>query len=172
MKRYFLIMLMILIMTFASFAGCPGTAAAEDVNVDEMSNEQLMLLLQQIMQKLEQDETKSSPESPEPVSETPVPTAGPVITDPTEEPPQFQVYTNKKLIVGNMPAAYFIRKIENTDSESDESESAPKPKMDPAQCEHYCAYESGCMWGDNICYFKCYYPCVGEPYPDWFKPYL
>ena len=54
MKKRSIFLFIILIL--AVLIGFIGTASAQNIDIDDMDNEQLMLLLQSIMQKLESDE--------------------------------------------------------------------------------------------------------------------
>lgn len=154
MKRRLILMLIIAVtaMIMAVF----GPAAAQDINIDELDNEQLLILLQAITQKLTQGEAGSVPESPEPTPEAPAPTVGPVIQQSAAEPEKFRIYENKKLIVGNMPAAYFVPK-------SDEGNEPELEKVPIRECTKYC--HEICSAGDYVCLRNCRIQCFdGELY--------
>ena len=111
MKKILLIIIHFAIL--ASFALLVGTASAQDVDVDSMSNEELMVLLQSIMQKLEQEmATETEGKDPETVISS-VPTSSPAGTaeqEPDQETETFSVYTNKKLVYDSLPDYMFVRK--------------------------------------------------------------
>ena len=156
---------LLLVLTAAAvliFTVC-AAVSAQDTDVENMDNEQLMLLLDQIMKRLNSgNEGAGIEQTPQPGTRAPTPEP-----TPTEELPVIRIYENKKLIVGQMPEAYFYRPPVSNDGGEDESPT-PRPKMTAEQCEHYCAYEV-CEWGDNKCYWYCYYDCIGEPLPDFLK---
>lgn len=108
-KRLLLILFAVLILFGIFF----GTAAAQNVDVSTMSKEELMVLLQSIMQRLEQDtETETEEKGSETVE---VPTtakdsAGSTKQVTKQESKKYSVYKNKKLVVGRMPESWFIRK--------------------------------------------------------------
>ena len=106
-----------------------GTAAAQNVDVKSMSDEELMALLQSIMQKLEQEEPDVEAE------ETSVPSPVPddmtdVVTVP--ETRVFSIYENKKLVIGRMPDAWFIPR--ETEEEDDDDTDKRRP---PTERFHY-----------------------------------
>ena len=93
-SRLFLLIFMLLSLSVV----LSGPAAAQDIDVDSMTNKELLSLVEAIMQKLDQD---NAAETEEPAAaETPVPTAMP-------EERTFSVYDNKKLIIGHMPESWF-----------------------------------------------------------------
>ena len=150
------LLLIILVLLESSLFLFSGGVSAQDINVDSMSNEQLMLLLQAIMQKLEQ--TEAADEAVTPVPE--------IVSTPEAAGKIFNIYENKKLILERMPDWYFYQAPEIVEEDDTPPE---KKKKTPEECEYHCAYEV-CSWGDNLCYFTCYYPCLGQPIPDWAKP--
>ena len=105
--------ILILLAVLALFTLLAGTAGAQEINVDSMSNEELMTLLQTIMQKLEQDtETGKAGDAAEVL---PVPGTSADMADIAEKqavrtPKKYSVYTNKQLVVGRMPDSWFIRR--------------------------------------------------------------
>ena len=113
MKRTGLILISFVIL--ALFTILVGTAAAQnrDIDVDSMSNEEILALLQAIMQKLENDIETDSEKKESETFETAV--LAPAETDTgkelsNREPKKFSVYENKKLVVGRLPDYLFIRK--------------------------------------------------------------
>ena len=109
LKKILLILSLCFLFVFLSV----GFVKAQDVDVDSMSNEELMVLLQSIMRKLDQNESKEAlPENAAKAElseseDAAVPTAEPeaAVAEKT-----FEIYENKKLIIGRMPDSYFIRK--------------------------------------------------------------
>ena len=134
--------------------------SAQDVDLSNMDNAQLMMLLQAIMQKLEQGESDGE-------AVTPVPE---IVLTPEAAGKIFSIYENKKLILERMPDWYFNRGPNTVEEEDDNPPDNPgKKKKTPPECENYCAYEA-CPWADLLCYWTCYYSCLGEPMPDELKP--
>ena len=123
--------LVIFAVVLAVFVFAFGSVSAQDVDLDSLSNEQLMMLLQSIMQKLEADTnaepTDQAAETESDASETktaentiPGPTE---MTKPAAEKKQFQIYENKKLVIGRMPDSWFIRKPVQSEGDSQEDEN-------------------------------------------------
>ncbi len=146
-KRGSLLLFVILSVVFVlSFV----PVSAQEADLGDMTNEQLLLLLQAIMQKLEQDE--AAPEAletaaPGPVSELPA------VNDEQTAPKArlFRIYENKKLIVEALPSYIFVRPeeedetpvIKDKDKKDDHKEheddnSCPPPSL----CKPgvYCTY--------------------------------
>lgn len=101
------------------------SASAQDVDIDNMTNEQLTQLLQAIMQKLETNNAASPAEVPsvtvqENTESVPTPETAETSGQSTEKR-QFQIYENKKLVIGRMPDSYFIRINEGDGSENNEN---------------------------------------------------
>ena len=115
-KKIFLIMIGILALLTVSVC----SSFAQDIDISNMDNTQLMALLQAIMQKLEEETADESPEAP-------VVTMVPETAD-TPEPAGFRIYTNKKLVIGRMPDWYFIR--DDSAEESPEEENPNEKKKD------------------------------------------
>ncbi|MBO4292414.1 MAG: hypothetical protein J5898_10955 [Lachnospiraceae bacterium] len=93
------------------FAILAGTAAAQDVDVDAMSNEELMVLLQSIMLKLEQDMIAEGKDPGVVVtSAQPSVSAGTAAQETEEETQKNSVYENKKLVLERLPDYMFVRK--------------------------------------------------------------
>ena len=93
----------VLFAALALFILLAGAAGAQDVDVSTMSNEELMVLLQSIMERLSEDSTGAEAVTTVSADDTPA-----QVTE--EEAETFSVYTNKKLIVEALPGYYFIRK--------------------------------------------------------------
>ena len=111
---------------------------AQDIDISDMDNAQLLQLLQAIMQKLEENEAGADDEQASVL--TPESTAEPVI-----EPARFQIYKNKKLILERIPDDRFVRK----DSGQEEIDDPGKKdkEQDPPE-EHYEGEPCGVLfWG-------------------------
>ena len=167
---------LILFLTFTILVSSIASVSAQQIDVENMNNEQLTTLLLQILDKLQQEETPAADTASEAKSsETPVPTAtlAPVI-EPEPEAMGFSVYENKKLTVEALPAYMFIRPTQPPKPEREPGgrqnsggDNGSKVKS-PEECENHCAYDA-CPWADLVCYWNCYYSCIGEPVPDWMK---
>ena len=121
-KRGFFLLIIIFSAMFV-LSAIPAFAQGPDI--DSMSNEELLLLLQSIMQKLEQDET--SPDTAEPVPTEPA--AGPLAVNGSKSEPEirlFEVYENKKLIVEALPSYMFIQPTQPPKPEPEEPEPDKK----------------------------------------------
>lgn len=101
-KRYFfLILIAVLSLLFIIAA----SVSAQDIDVNNMDNAELMALLQAILQKLETDDPQVI------TAEEPVPAAVPgTPAEPDTDPVSFEIYENKKLTVEALPAYMFIQK--------------------------------------------------------------
>lgn len=109
-QKIFLLILSAFLIVFGIFV---GTSAAQDIDISTMSNEELMVLLQSIMQKLEQDmetetEEKGSKTIEEHASAAAAVSSAKQVTK--QETKKHSVYKNKKLVIGRMPDSWFIRK--------------------------------------------------------------
>ena len=90
MTKRILLFLILLAVTLPLYA-VSVSAQDQNIDVDSLSNEQLLLLLQAIMQKLNADETESG-------------VAG------IAQGPQYQIWENKKLMIERIPDDRFIQK--------------------------------------------------------------
>lgn len=148
-KSIFLILVLI-----AAAAGMVSAVSAQDIDVDNMSNEQLILLLQSIMQKLSEDETA------EQIEETPVPTEVielmPEITpEALMEAAHFQIYDNKKLILERIPDDRFIPKDTGKDDNPDKDKKKPGPTPDPHGCSPDCPWQCWTEHRRQVCDCVC-----------------
>ncbi len=122
-----LLLIVIVILAAVSFTA----ASAQDVDISNMDNEQLLQLLQAIMQKLDASE--------EPAAETVDTEKSSEVASvmiPAEDPEKgkFSIWSNKKLIIEALPGYMFIPK------EQDEPSDKPDPKKKqstPNPPEHY-----------------------------------
>ena len=142
MKKRSIFLFIILIL--AVLIGFIGTASAQNIDVDDMDNEQLMLLLQSIMQKLESDEAPDTDARNTEGTETTV-NADTSSEDEKEiltegaGPRKFKIYENKKLIIGHMPDSYFVHP--NTDEDEIDDNGGPTPgkkKREEPDCGRDC----------------------------------
>ena len=118
-KSALLILFIILFMLTVTFS----SSSAQDIDLSNMDNAQLMALLQAIMEKLE--DSGSGIQDPEQLS------AG--SGQQTEEggnqeagERKFQIYENKKLILERMPDFMFIQNMPETE-EPDKDKGKPTP---------------------------------------------
>ena len=139
-KSLFLIMFVILTVTAVSF----GPVNAQEIDISDMDNAQLLQLLQTILQELdrETDDPETLAENPE----TPLATPEQIAENtpkPAAEPKKFRIYENKKLILESIPEYYFYREEKNKDKDGDTG------KPDPGE-EHYCPW--GGQWDEKLGY--------------------
>ena len=131
MKKQKIMLMLLTILAFCMVM--TGTAGAQDIDIDNMDNEQLLILLQQIMDKLEQQETAEVTEVP--TAETAVPEAA----EPVIELKKFRIYENKKLIIGRMPDSYFIQPSSGDDGGDDNDDHDTD---DPgSRCDRFCYWD-------------------------------
>ena len=138
-KSALLILFIILFMLTVTFS----SSSAQDIDLSNMDNAQLMALLQAIMEKLE--DSGSGIQDPEQLSAS----SG----QQTEEggnqeagERKFQIYENKKLILERMPDYMFYQPPTEAPDKEDKN---PKPTKTP---EHYNGEPdiidgSSCTWG-------------------------
>ena len=112
---------LILFAALALAIGLAASVSAQDVNVDSMTNEELLLLLQSIMERLDQQE-----EDPETRA----------AMDLTPEPAGFSVYENKKLTIEELPEYMFIQPTQPPKPEKSQP-SKDKPSKPDNTPEHY-----------------------------------
>lgn len=120
-KKVFLIMIGIIASLEVSL--CPSFA--QDIDISNMDNSQLMVLLQAIQQKLEEE---TADESPEAAIVTTAP-AIEAIPESVAEANGFRIYENKKLMVERIPDWYFIR-----NDSTEEPPAKEKPNDVPYDC--------------------------------------
>lgn len=111
------LLLTLLSLTFLS-------ATAQEIDIEAMSNEELLMLLQSIMLKIDQNSRSDSIQEESIATEANDADNNP---DPIAEPEEpvekrsFDIYKNKKLIVGRMPDSWFIRKPDKSEDNSEEN---------------------------------------------------
>ena len=155
-KGFVLFLFIILLMTGIFFA----SVSAQDIDIQNMDNAQLLELLQAIMQKLEAEGSEAG--TVEVTSGSPAGTAE--VGEAPIELNKFQIYENKKLILERLPDWYFVQK--NKDEGNDDGDNNPSdPGMTLEECEKACWDMCGFDMG---CFTLCYYPKC-EPVPDWAK---
>ena len=162
--------IILLFLLLFVFIGLTSVTFAQEINLDDMSSEQLNALLQALTEKLGQGEAptgeepdievpaSADPAAPEEAEET-------VITDsdlqptekhvgPVKEAKKYQIYENKKLIIGRMPDSMFIRKpVGGGGSEEEETEPEdPKTLEEIHNCPPGATYECYTdQWGWEHC---------------------
>ena len=113
MKKYLFFLIVASIFTLSIVSS--ASVSAQDIDIENMDNAELLALLQAIMQKLEKD--GSAEESVEESLQ-------PAVIGPAEESApnsaRFEIYINKKLTIEKLPEYMFIRKPTGGD-ESDSS---------------------------------------------------
>ena len=128
---------LILIVLFAMLTVFNDSSFAQDADISNMDNAQLLQLLQAIMQKLEENETDDPtvvllPES---------------TTEPVIAPARFQIYKNKKLILERIPDDRFIRKDSGQEEINDPEKKDKEKEKEPPE-EHYEGEPCGVLfWG-------------------------
>ena len=142
MKKRSLFLLMVVLS--AMFAVSVSSVSAQDTDIDSMTNEQLLLLMQSILQKLEQGETSVPTDETAPSEAA----AGPLAVNETETG-LFEIYENKKLIVEALPSYMFIQPTQ-----------APKPEKGPNKPDNggsnnnddtgFCPPRTPCKPGSDI----------------------
>ena len=155
-----LVVVFALLITSAFFV---MSVSAQDINLDNMDDEQLMLLMQAISQRL-QKKGVSAEEGSDTVTNEPPAADQAKGSDDTDQKTlqssdpsgvsekqvtraidakKYQIYENKKLIIGRMPDSMFVRKP--TGDGGGEEEPVPEDTETPEE-EHSCPGEStyGC----------------------------
>ena len=155
-----LVVVFALLITSAFFV---MSVSAQDINLDNMDDEQLMLLMQAISQKLQKNE-ESAGEGSDTVTNEPSAADQAKGAEDTDQKTlrssdpsgvsekqvtraidakKYQIYENKKLIIGRMPDSMFVRKP--TGDGGGEEEPVPEDPKTPEE-EHSCPGEStyGC----------------------------
>ena len=157
MKLHVLLFFLVIAVFTLSFS----CSSAQNIDVSNMDNAQLLELLQAIMQKLETEGSEAGT-----VKETP---GSPVGTAKTGEAPieldKFQIYENKKLILERLPDWYFVQKNKDGGNDDGDNNNPSDPGMTLEECEKACWDMCGFDMG---CFTLCYYPKC-EPVPDWAK---
>lgn len=120
-----------------------GSVFAQEVDLDSMSDEELMVLLTKIADRLGVEIIVLDPSAegtPEPYAEA--------VSEATAEPETFKSWMNKKLVVGVLPAYLFIQPTQEI--QDDSTPGKPGEKKDDEgscpvgeQCDHY---QPWCTW--------------------------
>ena len=111
----------------ASLAVSFGSSYAQDIDISNMDNAQLMALLQAIMQKLEEETADKSPDL---TIVTTVP-ATEDLPESVAETNRFRIYENKKLVVERIPDWYFIRNDPKEEPPAEEKPAEPPAEGKP-----------------------------------------
>ena len=126
--------ILICIAVMALLTVLTGSISAQDIDVSNMDNAQLLQLLQAIMQKLEEE---GAEETDEPL---PAGTEVPIISVARfSDGKLFKIYENKKLIIERIPDDQFIQKTDNKENAGTPTPGVPTP--DPHGCTPGCSYE-------------------------------
>lgn len=142
-KAFSLLFSVILVLAGISFT----SVSAQDFDLSDMDNAQLIALLQVIMQKLE---TEGTNETAEPL---PAGTEVPVISVARfSDGKLFQIYGNKKLIIESIPGYMFYQPPEET-PEPEKNDKKDDDSHGWVTDEHGC--EPGQQWVCDI-YHNCY----------------
>ncbi len=154
-KSLFLILFAILVILTVSVS----SSFAQDVDISNMDHEQLLQLMQQIMEKLEQEEGIAEESNEAPVSiMTPMPETG-------NETRIFSIYENKKLILERLPDYYFTQP--QTIEEDDDGPSDPGRKIVEISCNEYCGDRCWRDYDPIECSYSCLYDCQKEHPSGW-----
>ena len=165
MKKRFRICMLFLLL--AAFVGLTGVTSAQDIDLDSMSSEQLNALLQALTEKLGQRE---APDGEEPGIEVSAPSdtadseeeeetarkdsslqvvpsdlSEKQVTQASAEK-KYQIYENKKLVIGRMPDSMFIRREDLGGGGEEKDESSDPPAH---ECEPGCSWDCGYDWYGN-----------------------
>ena len=130
MKKRLFVLLALLLGILAVSAG----SSAQDIDISDMDNAQLLQLLQTIMQQLESDGTEAVSEPLPAATEMPV-----ISVARYSDGKIFHIYENKKLILERIPDSYFFT---GNGGEADET-PAPGKKKDPGGPSMYATQTPG-----------------------------
>lgn len=172
MKKRTMIFLLavILAMLAVSFAA----VSAQDFDLDNMDDEQLMLLMQAISQKLQKNGASAEEGSDTVTNESSAADQAKDAEDPDQETLQaqsntsgepekqvtrameakkYQIYENKKLIIGRMPDSMFVRKPTGGGGEEEPEPEGPKTPEEEHNCLPGQTYEcyTDIFTGEYIC---------------------
>ena len=146
MKRLIPVVLTLL----ALFIMAAGSVSAQSVDIENMSNEQLMQLLLQIMNRLESEGSEETPEPSAPMVPTPTPTIVPTA---------FSIYELKKLIIEALPGYMFVQPEEHSEPDPQKTDPLKTPTggiKTPEPVMHDC---TPCFWycppNGDLCYCRC-----------------
>ena len=143
-KILFLILSVVLVILMIS----ASSSFAQDVDISNMDNTQLMSLLQAIMQKIENDADGGSRN--EELDQMKIEKA-----DGTT----FRIYENKKLILERIPDYYFIQPQITEEEDDGPSDPDPGKKKDEFNCNDYCHDQCLYAYDDLNCWYECYAVC-------------
>lgn len=172
MKKRTMIFLLavILAMLAVSFAA----VSAQDFDLDNMDDEQLMLLMQAISQKLQKggasaqegsDMVKEDPSAADQAKDAEAPDqktqqTQPEISEVSDKQAsraigakKYQIYENKKLVISRMPDSMFVRKPTGGGGEEEPEPEGPKTPEEEHNCLPGQTYEcyTDIITGEYIC---------------------
>ena len=134
MKRILLIIVVLITIILAR-----GMVSAQEIDIEALDKEEMLLLLQALTQRLQENETEPETE-PDP-TEVPAPSPTPEVK-PVRS---FKIYENKKLVVSRLPDSMFVRKEDlgggGEDNEETSKSDEPSPKTCPRGTEWNCAFD-------------------------------
>lgn len=126
-----------------------SAVSAQEIDIDTMSDEQLMVLLVQITDRLglEMPQPKASDEVTPETTGTPYASEA---AEPTSEPVYFESWMNKKLVVGALPSYMFIQPTQEPQEESTPGTPGKKHDNDGGSCP----VGEPCRPGANSCFWN------------------
>ena len=124
-----------------------GNVSAQDIDIENMDNAQLLTLLQAIMQKLEAEETEEPDKTFPDDAEMPV-----ISVARFSDGKLFKIFENKKLIIEAIPGYMFYQQPEDT-PEPEKKDKKDDDSHGWVTDEHGC--EPGQQWVCDI-YGACY----------------
>ena len=149
-KRSFILVFFVIMMILSAAFSVSG----QDIDVSSMDNEELSVLLQQILSRLEQTGSAGAE-----ASETD-PSAAPAASSAAPERPKFSIWKNKKLIVEAMPGYMFVQKTtEEPDTTSGPNKPGETKKKDNTG-DHYTGEpcgSGGATWWYTGSFWECGY---------------
>ncbi len=172
MIKRMIVLLLAVILTISAIS--IASVSAQDIDIDNLDKEQLMLLIQAISQKLQEEESSAGeeantsakdhsaddpavdaedPEQKSLGSRSGIFTAEEKQVTQVKEAKKYQIYENKKLIIGRMPDSMFVPK--QTGGGDDEPEpEVPKTPEEEHSCPPSTSY--GCAPDRNgVMYCGC-----------------
>lgn len=170
MKKRTIILLLTVILTISTVS--IASVSAQDIDIDNLDKEQLMLLMQAISQKLQEEESSAGeeadtaandPSAADPAKDTEASelktlgsrsgifTAAEKQVTQVKEAKKYQIYENKKLVISRLPDSMFVRKPTGGEDEP-EPESDSRTLEEIHNCPPGATYECYTdAWGVEHC---------------------
>lgn len=147
-KRFFPILMVVFVILMTAV----GSSFAQDIDISNMDNAQLISLLQAIVQKLE-NEAEAGTES-EGLNQLSIEKTDDMF---------LRIYENKKLIIERLPDYYFIQPQiiaaeEDVPPDPGKKEDSSR-KKDSIDCNEYCINKCIYTYGDPMCTAECLATC-------------